>query len=170
MKLPVLFIAIGAFMVVGGILALANPFAASLAVTTLVGIFFLVAGVGQLWAAWSTPEDDHRFWHGALGLVTLILGIMLLANPVAGTLSLTLIVGLLFILNGGARLGIALRMRDSRYFWLLLVSGALSALIGLLILGNIATAATTILGLLLGIQLLFEGAALIALGLVARQR
>ncbi len=170
MRLPVLFIVIGAFMVVGGFLALANPFAASLAVTTLVGIFFLIAGAGQLWAAWSTPEDDHRTWHGALGLLTLILGVMMMANPVAGTLSLTLIVGLLFVLNGGARLGVAFRMRDSRYFWLLLISGALSAVIGLLVLGNIVTAATSILGLLLGIQLLFEGAALIALGLVARQR
>ena len=170
MKLPLVFIILGAFMVIGGLLALANPFAASIAVTTLVGIFFLVAGIGQLWIAWSTPEDDHRLWHGALGLLTLVIGVMLLANPVAGTLSLTLIVGLLFVMSGGARLGIAFRMRDSRYFWLLLVSGALSALIGLLILGNIATAATTILGLLLGIQLLFEGAALIALGLISRQR
>lgn len=170
MKLPLVFIVLGAFMAIGGLLALANPFAASIAVTTLVGIFFLVAGIGQLWAAWSTPEDDHRLWHGALGLLTLVIGVMLLANPVAGTLSLTLIVGLLFVMSGGARLGIAVRMRDSRYFWLLLVSGALSALIGLLILGNIATAATSILGLLLGIQLLFEGAALIALGLISRQR
>lgn len=169
MKLPTLFIILGALMVLGGVLALGNPFAASLAVTTLVGIFLLIGGAGQLWAAFSTPDDAYRMLHGFLGLMTLILGVMLTADPVAGTLSLTLIVGLLFLLNGTGRLGIAYRMGRSRYFWLLLVSGALSALIGVLVLGNIASAATSVLGILLGIQLLAEGAALIALGVIARQ-
>ena len=169
MKLPIIFFVLGAMMIVGGILALANPFAASLAVTTLVGIFLLIGGAGQLWAAFSTPEDPHRLLHGFLGLMTLILGVMLTGNPLAGTLSLTLLVGLVFLLSGGARIGIALRIRHSRFFWLLLLSGGLTALIGFLVLGNIATAATSLLGILLGIQLLSEGAALIALGLIARQ-
>jgi membrane protein HdeD len=169
MKLPTMFIVFGALMVLGGILALANPFAASLAVTTLVGIFLLIGGVGQLWAAFSTPDDAHRMLHGFLGLMTLILGVMLTADPVAGTLSLTLIVGILFLLNGAARLGIAFRIGKNRYFWLLVLSGVLSALIGILVLGNVASAATSLLGILLGIQLLAEGAALIALGVVSRQ-
>ena len=169
MKLPILFIVAGVLMVVGGILALANPFAASFAVTTLVGAFLLVGGVGQLWAAYSTPEDDHRLWHGILGLLSLILGVMLMANPLAGTLSLTLIVGLLFLLNGAGRMIVALRLRDTRYYWLLLLSGALSVVIGFLVLANIATAATWLLGFLLGIQLMTEGAVLLALGLLARR-
>lgn len=169
MKLPTLFLLLGALMVLGGALALGNPFAASLAVTTLVGIFLLIGGAGQLWAAYSTPDDADRMLHGFLGLMALILGVMLTADPVAGTLSLTLIVGLLFLLNGAGRLGIAYRMGKSRYFWLLLGSGALSALIGVLVLANIALAATSFLGILLGIQLLAEGAALIALGVIARQ-
>lgn len=169
MKLPVLFIVAGALMVVGGVLALANPFAASIAVTTLVGIFLLIGGVGQMWAAYSTPEDDHRIWHGILGLLSLILGVMLMANPLAGTLSLTLIVGLLFLLNGVGRMIVALRLRDARYYWLLLISGALSLVIGFLVLANIATAATWLLGFLLGIQLMAEGAVLVALGMFARR-
>jgi uncharacterized membrane protein HdeD (DUF308 family) len=155
-----MFIAFGALMVLGGILALANPFAASLAVTTLVGIFLLIGGIGQLWAAFSSPDDAHRMLHGFLGLM---------ADPVAGTLSLTLLVGFLFLLNGAGRLGIAFRMQQSRYFWLLVLSGALSALIGILVFGNVASAATTLLGILLGVQLLAEGATLIALGVIARQ-
>jgi uncharacterized membrane protein HdeD (DUF308 family) len=164
-----MFIAFGALMVLGGILALANPFAASLAVTTLVGIFLLIGGIGQLWAAFSSPDDAHRMLHGFLGLMALILGVMLTADPVAGTLSLTLLVGFLFLLNGAGRLGIAFRMQQSRYFWLLVLSGALSALIGILVFGNVASAATTLLGILLGVQLLAEGATLIALGVIARQ-
>lgn len=169
MKLPILFIVVGVLMVVGGILALANPFAASIAVTTLVGAFLLLGGVGQLWAAYSTPEDDHRLWHGILGLLSLILGVMLMANPLAGTLSLTLIVGLLFLLNGAGRMIVALRLRDTRYYMLLLLSGALSLVIGFLVLANIVTAATWLLGFLLGIQLMTEGAVLLALGLLARR-
>jgi uncharacterized membrane protein HdeD (DUF308 family) len=169
MRLPTLFILLGAVMGVGGVLALANPFAASLAVTTQVGIFLLIGGAGQMWAAFATPDDADRMLHGFLGLMTLVLGVMLTADPVAGTLSLTLIVGLLFLLAGAGRLGLALRIGRSRYFWLLLVSGGLSALIGVVVLGNIASAATAVLGILLGLQLLTEGAALIALGVIARQ-
>jgi uncharacterized membrane protein HdeD (DUF308 family) len=169
MKLPVVFIVAGVLMVLGGFLALANPFAASIAVTTLVGAFLLVGGVGQLWAAFSVPQDDHRIWHGIVGLLSLVLGVMLLANPLAGTLSLTLVVGFLFLLNGGGRMIVALRIRDTRYYWLLLISGGLSVLIGFLVLANIATAATWLLGFLLGIQLIAEGAVLVALGTLARR-
>ena len=69
---------------------------------------------------------------------------------------------------GLVRLTMAFRKRDTPLFWVLLLSGAVSALIGVMVFGNFGAAATTLLGLLLGIQLLAEGVALIALGFVAR--
>jgi uncharacterized membrane protein HdeD (DUF308 family) len=168
MRPATLLIVIGALLLLGGILALANPFAASIAVSTLVGVFFLIGGAMQLWLAVTDAADRQRLWHGFVGLMALVAGVFLLANPLEGLISLTLLLGVLFLVTGLARLVMAFRMRDTPMFWLLLASGAVSTLIGVMVLGNIAAAATTLLGLLLGIQLLAEGIALIVLGLVGR--
>jgi uncharacterized membrane protein HdeD (DUF308 family) len=168
MKPSLLLILLGVVLGLFGILALVNPLAASIAVTTLVGVAFLIGGVVQLWLAFSDQTDPHRIWTGIVGAVALLAGISLLANPLGGMISLTLLLGVLFLMTGVARLIVAFRLRQTPVFWLLLLSGAASVLLGVLIFGNFAAAATTLLGLLLGVQLLAEGVALIALGLAAR--
>jgi len=169
MRNGALLIGLGVILLIGGILALANPFAASLAVTSLVGALLLVSGVVQLWMAATDAGDPHRIWTAVIGVVALVAGISLLADPLGGLISLTILVGVLFLIMGAARLAMALRLRDTRYFWLLLISGAASAIIGILVFTNIMAAATTLLGVLLGIQLLADGVALLSLGLLARQ-
>jgi len=67
------------------------------------------------------------------------------------------------------RLGMAWRLRETSLFWFLLLSGAASVLIGFLVVTDIGAAATSLLGLLLGLQLLADGIGLIALGLIARR-
>jgi len=165
-----LLIVLGVLLLLGGIAALANPFAASLAVTTLVGIVLIISGATQLWLAFAHSGDPHRLWTAIVAIVALIAGISLIANPLSGVISLTILVGVLFLIMGVSRLVMAFRMRETPYFWLLLLSGAASAIIGILVFSNIMAAATTLLGLLLGIQLLADGIALISLGLFARKQ
>ncbi|WP_417629082.1 HdeD family acid-resistance protein [Pararhodobacter aggregans] len=160
---------VGVVLVIGGVLALANPFAASLAVTTLVGMVLIVAGVLQSWVAITGAGVPHRIWTGFVGLLGLLAGVSLIANPLAGVVSLTLLVGIVFLLTGAVRLGMAWRLRETPLFWFLLLSGAASVLIGFLVVTDIGAAATSLLGLLLGIQLLADGIGLIALGLIARR-
>ena len=164
----VLFL-LAAVMVIGGILALANPFAASLAVTTIVGVFLILSGAVQLWIAVSHMTAPHRLWTGVTAVLALVAGVSLLANPLQGLISLTLLLGILFLVMGVSRLAMAFRMRESRMFWVLLLSGAVSVIIGLMVLANVMAAATTLLGTLLGIQLLADGIALAALGLMTRR-
>ncbi|MCW1931480.1 HdeD family acid-resistance protein [Pararhodobacter zhoushanensis] len=170
MRSSTVLIVLGVILGVGGLLAIANPFAASLAVTTLVGMLLILSGALQLWVGVTDKDAAHRIWTALIGLVGLIAGVSLIANPLAGVISLTLLVGIVFLITGGARLGMAWRLRETRLFWFLLLSGAASLLIGFMVVGNIAAAATTLLGLLLGIQLLADGLGLLALGLTARKR
>ncbi|WP_334194773.1 HdeD family acid-resistance protein [Pararhodobacter sp.] len=163
------FLIVGAVLLIGGVLALANPFAASLAVTTLVGMVLVFAGIVQTWAAVTGRDLPHRIWTGAVGLLALLAGISLIADPLAGVVSLTLLVGIVFLLTGAVRLGMAWRLRETSLFWFLLLSGAASVLIGFLVVTDIGAAATSLLGLLLGLQLLADGIGLIALGLIARR-
>jgi uncharacterized membrane protein HdeD (DUF308 family) len=163
-----LVLLLGVLLIVGGVLALANPFAASLAVTTLVGAFLLVGGALQLWMAFSDATDPHRLWNGLVGALGILTGIVLLADPLSGVVSLTLVLGVMFLVTGAMRLIVAFRVRETPFFWMLLLSGAASVLIGVLVFSDFGSAATSLLGILLGIQLLAEGAALVALGLLAR--
>ena len=169
MKTSTILILLGAFFALGGILALANPFAASLAVATLVGVVFLIGGAVQLWFAFRDTAQPHRLWNGFVGLMGVVAGVFLLADPLGGAVSLTLLLAVLFLLTGAARVAGAFALRGSPLFWLLLLSGAASVLLGVLILIWFPEAASSLLGLLLGLELVAEGAALIALGIAARK-
>lgn len=168
MKTSTILMLLGAFFALGGILALANPFAASLAVASLVGVVFLIGGALQLWFAFSDAAQPHRLWNGFVGLLGVLAGVFLLADPLSGLVSLTLLLGILFLMTGIARIIGAIALKGSPLFWLLLISGAGSVLLGILIFVWFPAAASSLLGLLLGFELIAEGAALIALGLKAR--
>lgn len=162
------FVGIGLLLILGGILALANPLAASIAVEQLVGIVMLVCGAVQLWAVFRDQGQDGRLWNGFTALLGIIAGVFLLANPLQGMVSLTLIVGILFLIGGVVRLLLAFRNKQGNLFWILLLSGVVSAIVGIMVLGNIAAAATALLGIMLGIELLSDGIGLMALGFLAR--
>jgi membrane protein HdeD len=168
MRHSTLFILLGLIALLGGGLALLNPLAASLAVTTLVGIFFLIGGAGQLWLAFSRQDMPSRGWTGFIGALALIGGISLIADPLGGLVTLTVLLGILLVLSGIGRLLMAMALKQTPFFWFLLIGGAASILIGGLIFGNIAEAATVLLGLLLGLQLILDGIALLALGIASR--
>ena len=95
--------------------------------------------------------------------------VSVLANPLQGLVSLTLLIGALFLVGGVIRVTMAMGQRDSMVFWAILLSGAASAVIGILVLANLFAAATTLLGLLMGIHLLADGIALVSLGVISRR-
>ncbi|KEO61021.1 HdeD family acid-resistance protein [Thioclava indica] len=168
MKPATLLIVTGAVVAVFGILALANPFAASLAVTTFVGILFLLGGVAQAWIFFKAFDAGHRLSHGVIALLNIVVGVWLLANPLSGTVSLTLVVGALFLIMGIVRLIMGFKLTQSKLRPILLLTGLASVVIGVLVFSDFQSAATSLLGVLLGVQLLLDGIGLIAFGLSAR--
>lgn len=165
------WVIVGVLLIAGGGLALANPFAASLAVELLVGWLFLIAGVIEIYAAWrSEGSTGARVWLGLWGLLALVIGVSLIADPLAGLITLTFLLGIAFTASGALRLVLAWNARSSRIYWLLLLSGALSVLIGIAVLANFQQAATALLGLLLAIELLSNGIGAIAFGLILKNR
>ncbi|WP_158585669.1 HdeD family acid-resistance protein [Pseudooceanicola sediminis] len=162
MRVSSILLMIGVLLALGGILALANPFAASLTVTTIVGVFFLLSGVVQAWILFRAGGVSGRFFNGFVALLSIVAGVWMLANPLAGTVSLTLILGVVFLVMGVVRLLMGLQLGQTRLRWVMLLSAAASIGIGLLVFFNIAAAASTLLGILLGFQLLSEGIGLLA--------
>lgn len=158
-----LWIILGGFSIVAGVLALANPLAATLTAERLAGWSFLIVGVFEFIAVFRQQSWRGRIWAMLAGLAFAILGIMLLARPLAGILSLTLIVAILLLVAGAVKVAMAFSLERSNAFWMILLSGVLSAVLALMILANFPASAATILGVLLAIELISNGVSMIAL-------
>lgn len=158
----------GAILVVGGIAALFNPLAATLTAEQIAGWFFLLAGGLQILAG-VRQKSQPGWWPSVLlGILGAIVGLSLLLQPFAGIISLTLLVAVFFLMSGGAKIALSFTLRKHPSFWLMLVSGAVSVLLGGMIIAGFPASATIVLGTLLAVDLLTSGVALVALGLALR--
>jgi len=168
MKVWVKWLILGILSILFGFFVLANPIAASVAVTIVAGILFLVMGGAQVYAGFTTEEKLSKIMGIGLGLLMLLLGISLMFRPLAGLVSLATIVTILIGANGIMRLVTGYQMRGTMMFWPMLISGALSVLLAGYIIANFAAIAPQLLGILVGIELLFNGAGLVALAIFLR--
>ncbi|MCA8884418.1 MAG: DUF308 domain-containing protein [Rhodobacteraceae bacterium] len=160
---------LGILSVLFGIFALGNAVAASIAVTLMTGVLLLLAGGMQVAVGLSEKGTGRKIASIALGVLMMLLGVSLTANPLQGLISLALVVTILLASSGVVRLGVAWAMRSTATFWPTLISGALTVLLAGYILANFAEASARLLGVLLGVELLFNGTMLIALALFVRR-
>ena len=160
----------GIISVVLGAIAIIVPPLASVTITYLVGILLLIGAVAYVAEAISRGSTGHRIWSAVLAVLYVFAGVWLIINPISGTITLTWILAIFFLLTGVLRLvaGIASRGKVPNSGWTI-VNGVLSILIALLVIGNLPSSAAWAIGLLVGIQLLFDGIALIATALAGKQ-
>lgn len=151
----------------GGFFALMNPFAATLAATLLAGWTFIFLGALQILQSFQVKEWPGFLWALFFGILTLVVGGSLVFNPLAGMVSLTLLVAVLFLVMGVVKIMYALSLRPiSGWLWVL-ASGIVSLALGVMILADFPWSATAVLGILLAVELLSNGVLFlfIALGL-----
>jgi uncharacterized membrane protein HdeD (DUF308 family) len=166
-----LFLVEGILLVVLGLLAILVPVVATLAVEILIGWLFLVSGVVGLITTFWMREAPGFWWSLFSGLLGIAAGIALLASPVSGALSLTLILILFFILEGVASIMFALdhkREMSGQWGWML-ASGVIDLILAAILLAGLPGTAAWAIGLLVGINMVFGGSALIAMALHARE-
>jgi uncharacterized membrane protein HdeD (DUF308 family) len=161
----------GILLVVLGLAAIILPPLAGLAVTIFLGWMFLISGVaGLAMTFWARPMPG--FWWSLISAVLAIgAGIVLLARPIQGTLTLTIVVGAYFLAEGVATIMYALEHRrelSQRWSWMLF-AGLLDILISAMIIIGLPGSAEWAIGLLVGINLLFGGASLIGVALAAHK-
>jgi uncharacterized membrane protein HdeD (DUF308 family) len=155
---------IGLALLVIGILAVILPYVAALTVNILVGIVLLIAGVLHLAHVMQVRKWRSVTWEGLLSILFLLVGILFLAYPFSGILALTIVLSLFFLLHAGFKIPLAMNWKPRPGWGWFLSSGILSAILGLLILLGLPGSAVWAIGLILGIDLLFTGVTLLALG------
>lgn len=158
----------GAVLVVGGVAALLNPLAATFTAEQIAGWFFLLAGGLQILAGFRHSKHSGWWPSVVLGILGVIVGLSLILRPFQGIISLTLLVAVFFLMSGGAKIALSFTLRKHPSFWLMLLSGAVTVLLGGMIIAGFPASTTTVLGTLLAVDLLASGVALCALGLVLR--
>jgi len=160
----------GAVLVILGLLAILVPQLASLAVTILLGWLFIVSGVFGLMASFYARHAPGFWWSLLSAVLALVVGVVLLASPVAGIFSLTYVLIAFFFLEGIASIMYAIEHRrelTGGWMWML-ASGFVTLAVGVIILAGLPGSAAWALGLLVGIDMVFGGSALMAVAIGAR--
>jgi len=151
----------GLIALAGGILGLVNPNAAQITSTTIAGWALVLMGFLQGRAAWKSSAFRERAGAGLFAAAGLFLGLSLLLGPFGDGTLLRWLLGGLLIVGGLAKLWIGRRYRTDPLFWAVVAAGALSVLLGGLVLLGVALQ----LGVILSLELLGSGAALVVMAL-----
>jgi len=158
----------GTLSTLGGILALANPFAATLTVELLTGSMFMATGLMTLVTVFRENALRGRTMALLVGVGLFALGFALVANPLRGIVALTFVSAGLLIIVGLFRILFAFAPLARSARWPLLIAGVISLAIGSLIFANFPEASSITLGILLAIELISNGISLIAYAFVRR--
>lgn len=158
----------GIVLVALGLAAIAFPFVATVTVELLVGWILLISGGLGLVNALRTPKW-RGFTFSLLGAaLSLAIGLLLLAYPLTGVLSLTLVMAAFFAAGGTLRVMLALKLRPLDHWGWLLASGVLALALAALILVQWPLASARVIGLLVGVDLAAAGVVLIMLARTVR--
>lgn len=166
---PVWLIALSVSMVLVGILALAFPLLSTLAVETFVGAAFVSCGIVTTIHAFMDKNWAGFFWSMAIGLLYCVAGIVLLLDPLGGVFALTAVLGATFVAEGILRIVLAIRSRGAQNWGLMIASGALSILLGGIVLAGLVNGSSLLLlGMLVGINFVFAGVSMTTIGMSLR--
>jgi uncharacterized membrane protein HdeD (DUF308 family) len=161
-------IVVGVLLVILGLIAIARPVYATIASTLVFGWLFIFAGIAQIVYAFSSRGAGQVVWKLLLGVLYLGAGIIVLSNILSGAIALTLILGVTIFMQGAIQVFLAFAIRPARNWVWVLVSGILGIILGIFIWSQWPFNADWLIGLWVGINLLFDGIWMITLSSLPR--
>jgi uncharacterized membrane protein HdeD (DUF308 family) len=163
------FVGLGALMVVLGLIAIAAPAVATLAVGIMVGWLLMIGGIAQIVQAFGSGRWRGFFLHLLGGVLYLAVGALIVFDPLGGAIALTILFAAFLVVQGVFQIIFAWQLRPLRTWGWAMVNGILSLVLGVLIWMEWPSSALWVLGLLVGIHLVFSGWALIMIGFAVRR-
>jgi len=161
-------IGLSILMILAGILAIAVPQAAGIAVNLLVAWLLVFSGAAHLVFAWHTRTAGGFIWELLLGILYIFVGAYLLFRPVAGLASLTLALAAYLFAKGVLELILSFRLRPMPGSSWLLIDGIITLILGVMIWRTWPSSTEWVIGTLVGISMLFSGISRLMLSLAAR--
>jgi uncharacterized membrane protein HdeD (DUF308 family) len=165
------FLLLGILLVAGGMLAIIVPLmtvATSLIAVIVLGVVLMISGIGIIISSIWTGKWSGMLLHLLVGILYLVVGFLIIDHPEKAVLVFTLYVAVIFILLGGYRIVAALAVRFPQWGWALL-NGVITLLAGIVIYKRFPESALWVIGLLVGLEMLFNGWTWIMLALGLRK-
>jgi uncharacterized membrane protein HdeD (DUF308 family) len=150
----------GVLLVVAGVLALVYPLIASVAIIFLLGWILIISGVLQGIGLIGASNVPHYWLQLISAVLAILIGVLLLRSPDSGLLIMTVLLIVYFMVEGIAKVIFALTIRPFPNWGWVLGSGLVGILLALILWANMPLTAEWVLGLMLGVLLVCEGAAL----------
>jgi uncharacterized membrane protein HdeD (DUF308 family) len=163
-------LAFGIVSLIAGVIALAGStmFATATAVY-IVGFMMLFEGVAEIVAAFNARDWGHRLMWLLLGAIYVFAGFVCLQDPFRAATILTLLLGIALVVGGLVRIFLATRMKQGTPWGGVVFSGLISFFVGLIIIAKWPVSSFFVLGIFLGVDLIFIGSSWIAVALALKK-
>lgn len=161
-------IGLSVLMIMAGILAIASPLAAGIAVNLVVAWLLIFSGCVHLVFSWHTRSAGGLIWELLVGILYIFIGMYLLLHPVAGLISLTLALAIYLFLEAILEFILGFTLRPLPGTGWLIFDGIVTLILAIMIWRTWPTSAPWIIGILVGISMLFSGTSRLMLSLAAR--
>ncbi|WP_293867854.1 HdeD family acid-resistance protein [uncultured Alsobacter sp.] len=163
-------VGIGIALSLCGLIALGNTVVATFAVVAFAGSMMIVSGIIEIIHGFNMKTWGRFFLWIVIGLLYVGAGIITVTAAPQAAAILTLLVGAAFVASGLVRIVLAFQMREGTPWIWAAISGLITALLGVMILAQWPFSGLYVLGLFLGVDLLFAGASWVTIGLALRRR
>jgi uncharacterized membrane protein HdeD (DUF308 family) len=163
------FLGLGIALLVLGAIALGASVAMTIVSMVLLGWLLIIGGVLEgIHAFWRERAWGGFFIDLLTGILYVVVGFMVLANPGEAAMALTLLIALFLMFSGLFRIVVALILRFPHWGWLTL-HGAVNLVLGIAIWRQWPLSGLWVIGLFVGIDMIFNGWSLVMLGLAAKK-
>ena len=150
----------GILLLVIGLVAILLPQAVSIVLSVFIGSLLILSGLVVAWGTWTGYRASTMTW--LKPFVLILIGLLIAFNPAAVAAALGLLLVIYFLLTGFASITFALDLRPHGGWPWLLLNGLLSTTLGIVFLVGWPFSSVALIGLLVGISLVFEGITLLA--------
>lgn len=159
----------GVVLILLGILAIAMPLVFTSAVEFILGVLLIIGGISGLSRSFKAKDIPGTIFSIIMYLLFVGAGVLLIARPLIGVMTLAVIIGFFFFFSGSAKIAFALNLKPAKNWGWSLVDGILCLILGVIVFAQWPYSAPWIVGLLVGIRLLFLGNAMIMVAIGLQQ-
>ncbi len=163
------FLALGAVLILAGMAAVALPSVSTFATGVILGMILALVGIAKMIQSLQIKEWSGFIWQELTGAVELVGGVLIYFNPLKGALSITLLIALVFLVQGCLQIALAVRVRQQDGWQWLTVSGVVALAASVALTLKLPYTSSYTPGTIVGISLLVAGLAYIAIALALRR-
>jgi uncharacterized membrane protein HdeD (DUF308 family) len=161
------FLALGILEIILGTLAIGATLVATVVTVVFFGWLLLIGGISSVVHAFWRKHWQGFFLDVLTGVLYVVAGFFMVAEPLAAAAPLTLLIAMFLLIGGIFRIVVALSGHVDHWVWVLL-NGLVTAALGIMIWRQWPSSALWVIGLFIGIEMIFYGWSLVMLSLIAK--